>query len=140
MALVVPNASEVILLERMLNKQNTDTMVLKLFTSNTIPVPGTILTNLTECSQTGYTAVTMTNSSWAVAASPLTGAAVATYAEQTFTFSSAASGVDIYGYYVTDTSGTPNLLWVERFTTAPFSVPPAGGQIAITPTINLENL
>jgi hypothetical protein len=139
MPLVVPNASEVILLERMLNKQNTNTLVLKLFSSNTIPVPGTLLSDLTEVSQTGYAAVTLTNSSWAIAASPLTGAAVATYAEQTFTFSSAASGVDVYGYYVTDTSG-PNLLWVERFSTAPFSVPPAGGQIAMTATINLENL
>jgi hypothetical protein len=140
MALVVPNASEVILLARMLNVSNTNTMVLKLFSSNTVPVPGTLISNLTECSQTGYTPVTLTNTSWAVAASPLTGAAVATYAEQTFTFSSAAGGVDIYGYYVTDTAGTPNLLWVERFSSAPFSVPPAGGQIAITPTINLENL
>ena len=110
---------------------------MKLFSSNTIPVPTTGLSDLTEVSQTGYAAITLTNTNWLVAASPLTGAAVASYAEQTFTFSSAAGGVDIYGYYVTDSSG---LLWLERFSAAPFSVPPAGGQLMITATINLENL
>jgi len=140
MALVVPNSSEVVLLKRMLNIDNTSTVVLKLFSSNTIPVPTTALTDLTEVSQTGYSPITLSDANWLVAASPLTGAAVASYAEQTFTFSSAASGVDIYGYYITDTSGTPNLLWLERFSAAPFSVPPAGGQLMITATINLENL
>lgn len=140
MALVVPNASEVTLLEKMLNVNQTSTMLLKLYSSNTYPVPGTVLGDLTEANHTGYTNITLTNTNWVVAASPLTGAATATYPEQTFTFSADTSGIDVFGYYITDTSGSPKLLWVERFSTAPFGVPPAGGQIALTATISLENL
>jgi hypothetical protein len=59
----------------------------------------------------------------------------ATYSEQTFTFTAA---VTAYGYYITTTEVTPNLLWVERFSDGPYTLPAGGGDIAITPRLTLN--
>ena len=45
-------------------------------------------------------------------------------------------GSDVYGYYVTNIAG--NILWIEEFSGAPFSLPiGSGGDIAIIPQITL---
>jgi len=135
MALVVPNVAEVVMLQRLLGVAANGNQVLRLYKSDVTPVEGTTIGSsagqITQTTAAGYTAITLSTGSWAVATA--LGTTTGTYAEQTFTFTTSET---LYGYYVTDLSG--NLLWVERFTGAPFILPISGGQIAITPTVNLE--
>jgi hypothetical protein len=135
MALVVPNVAEVVMLQRLLGVAANGNQVLRLYKSDVTPVEGTTIGSsagqITQTTADGYTAITLSTGSWAVATA--LGTTTGTYAEQTFTFTTSET---LYGYYVTDLSG--NLLWVERFTGAPFILPISGGQIAITPTVNLE--
>jgi hypothetical protein len=138
MALVVPNEGEVSLLQKMLNQNQTSTLLLKLFSNNLTPSYNTTLSDIIEVTTTGYVPATVTNSNWTVSTPSATTYAQAGYAEQAFTFSAAAFQTYVYGYYVTDTLG--NLLWLERFTNAPFTVPTAGGNVGIILTINLENV
>jgi hypothetical protein len=55
------------------------------------------------------------------------------FSERTFTFNTNAIA---YGYYVTTTAGT--LLWVERFSGAPFQIPDGGGTISISARLTLN--
>ena len=140
MALVVPNSSDLLMLQYIINALAQDgaagpsggERLLRLYDNNFVPSKNTVVGNLTETSASGYTALTLSGANWTVATSTL-GTNSATYSEQTFNFSTA---VTIYGYYVTDLSS--NLLWVERFSTAPFTLPAGGGEIAITPKITLD--
>lgn len=143
MALVVPNDSDVLMLKYIVNQLAQDggsppvggQRVLRLFSNNLTPSKTTDLTsNITETTVGGYTAITLIGSNWTVATSS-TGTNTAVYSEQTFSFSSATT---IYGYYVTTTEMAPNLLWVERFSTAPFILPAGGGEIAIVPRLTLD--
>ena len=138
MALVVPNEGEVSLLQKMLNQNQTNTLLLKLFANNYTPSYASTLGDLVEVTTTGYTNNTVTNSNWTVSTPTATDYAQAGYPELSFTFSASSAQSLVYGYYVTDTLG--NLLWLERFTNAPFTVPAAGGNIGIILTINLENV
>jgi hypothetical protein len=139
MALVVPNVGEVSLLQKMLNQNQTANLLLGLYQSNTTPTAFTTLGDLTPPATTyGYSMITVTNASWLIATPVGADYAEAGYSEQTFTFTSNSTATLLYGYYVTDSNN--NLLWLERFTNAPFTIPPAGGTVAITLTINLENV
>lgn len=143
MALVVPNTADVIMLKYIVNQLKQDGTpgaagghrVLRLYSNNLTPSKSTTLTNLTEVSAAGYSAVTLLGANWTVSTSTA-GTNSAVYSEQSFVFTAA---VTAYGYYVTTTeSPTPSLLWVERFSTAPFTLPAGGGEIAITPRITLD--
>lgn len=106
--------------------------VLHLYSNDVTPTDSTVLGNLTEVSgTTGYAAITLTSANWTT--TQVAGVTTAVYSERTFTFGTVAT---CYGYYITDTSG--NLLWLERFTGAPFSIPADGGTISITNKITLS--
>lgn len=138
MALVVPNTGEVALLQKMLNQNQTANLLLRLYQNNLTPNAFTQYTDIVECTTTGYGAITITNSNWSVATPVGSTYAEAGYGEQDFTFSAGPTQTLVYGYYVTDTNNT--LMWLERFTNSPFTVPPAGGTIGIILTINMENV
>ena len=138
MALVVPNVGEVQLLQKMLNQNQTATMLLGLYQNNLTPNSLTTNSDIIPVSAVGYAQSTITNANWSVATPIGSTYAEAGYAEQTFTFGVNPTAIDVYGYYVTDSSN--RLLWLERFTNAPFVVPMAGGTISVTLTINLENV
>lgn len=131
MALVVTNSAEILMLQYLLNKSSPTDQILHLFKNDVTPGEATVIGGLTESNEAGYAAISLTGSSWSVTQD--SGVTTGEYAEQTFTFTEAAT---IYGYYVTDTSG--NLLWAERFTGTAFQLPSGGGQIAVTPTITLD--
>jgi hypothetical protein len=138
MVLVVPNTSEIELLKRMLQ---FSPVVLRLYQKNATPTAGSNLGSFTELTFSGYTELTCAGAGWTVTSNTSTGAAVATYAAQTFTFSAATTGNTVYGYYVVDNNPTPNVMWAERFTpSAPFNIPAAGGNLVINLSISLENL
>lgn len=130
MALVVPNVGEVKLLKYMLNNQAALNQVLHLYSNDPSLSQNSVIGDFSEVSAAGYSAVTLTGTNWTVNSLTSTGS----YTEQTFTFSTSATA---YGYYVTTTAN--DLLWCERFTTAPFSLPGSGGQIQITLNITLDD-
>ena len=128
MALVVPNVGEAKLLKYMLNNEAALNEVLHLYSNDPSLSQSSVIGDFSEVSAAGYGAVTLSGGTWTFST------ATASYPEQTFTFTTSATA---YGYYVTTTSN--DLLWAERFTNAPFSLPGSGGQISITLNITLSD-
>jgi hypothetical protein len=133
MALVIPNASEVKLLNNLLNISAPTNTILHLYSNNLTPSSTTVIGDVTETASGGYAAITLTSSSWTVATSG-GGITTASYAERTFNITTSAT---IYGYYITNLAG--DLLWLERFTAAPFQLPGSGGQVLITSQLSLNS-
>lgn len=140
MALVVPDTAEILMLQYLVNMLSTDGTagpsgghrLLRLFTNNATIDDSITFGGLTEATgPTGYTPFTLVGSSWTTTQS--VGVTTAVYSEQTFTFT---TGVTVYGYYVTNLGSS--LLWVEKFSGAPFTLPAGGGEIAITAKITLD--
>ena len=130
MALLVPNVGEVKLLKYMLNKETALDEILHLYANDPSITTSTDIGDFTEVSAAGYTAITLVGTNWTVNNLTTTGS----YPEQTFTFTTSATA---YGYYVTTTAN--DLLWCERFSTAPFSLPSSGGQVQISLNITLAD-
>ncbi len=132
MTLLVPNASEVIIMENFLNKTAPEDLVLKLYSSDTTPAETDTDATYTETSGGGYGDIALTAANWTVTpGNPTT----AVYPEETFTFTGAVGNV--YGYYVVQAiSG--DLMWAERFTSAPLNIQNSGDEIRITLQITLE--
>lgn len=132
MTLLVPNASEVIMLENFLNKTAPQDLILRLYSSDTTPAETDTDATYTETSGGGYAEVALTAASWSVTpGNPTT----ASYPEVTFTFTGAAGNV--YGYYIVQ-SVSGSLMWAERFTNGPFNIQNSGDEIRVTLQITLE--
>lgn len=85
-------------------------MKLRLFSNNHTVTDATILSDLTECSFTGYAAQ---SPSWTTPAN-VANVAQTQSGTRTFTYSG-GSTTTVYGYYLTDSGGTV-LLGAETFT------------------------
>jgi len=125
-ALLVPDEGEVNLLSHSLNKIASADVKLRIFTNNYTPVEGSVYADFTEATADGYAGITLTGASWTIATD--TGVTTATYAQQTFTFTAASTN---YGYYVVNNAGN-KILWAERFSDAPHTIPAGGGTEKIT--------
>lgn len=134
MTLLVPNEGEVVALEAFVNKTAATDPILKLFKSNTTPAETDTAATYTEADFTGYSAITLTGSSWNAATSGAP--SYIDYAQQTFTCSGAGS-TDIYGYYIVGTTNG-KLLWAERDASAPFTVTTSGDTVKVTPKITAD--
>jgi hypothetical protein len=64
----------------------------------------------------------------------VSGTTTASYPEQTFTMTAASTD---YGVYITNNAGT-QVLWAERFSDAPHTLPSGGGTEKITVKIQGE--
>lgn len=131
MALVVPDTLEVSILEWLLE---TADLKLKLFANNYEPNEKSVIASFTEVSGGGYAAKTLLSTDWTITANGL-----AYQAAQTFEFSAATGGSGvIYGYYVTDTTGTV-LKWAESLPSAvnPFT-PGNTSFVRITPQFQIN--
>ena len=128
MALLVPSVGEAEMLTRILN--GTDKLKIHLYTNNQTPAQTDVVTNYTEVATGGYAAIAL-SSTWTIGGTP-TEADYPTAV--TFNFSSGP--VTVYGYYVTNNSGTI-LMWAEKFSDGPYNIPNGGGSIQITPKIQL---
>jgi hypothetical protein len=85
---------------------------IKLFKSNTVITPDTVLADLTEADYTGYVAQTVT--AWGTPVLNGDGKAETIAPSHTFAPTSPTTVPNIvYGYWVEDTAG--NLLWAENF-------------------------
>jgi hypothetical protein len=101
----------------------------RLYVNNYTPLVTSTAGNFTECTLTGYAALTLTPGSWSGSTS--SGLATYTYPTITFTFSPYAGGTTIYGYYVTIPGVTAVL--AELFST-PYAVPAGGGSLTLDVT------
>jgi hypothetical protein len=130
MALIVPDVGKVELLKYMLKVSTSQNQILHLYSNDPTISDLTVLTDLNEVSGSGYNPININGTSWNVNSTNTT----ASYSDQTFFFTGT---VVAYGYFVTNEDG--DLLWCERFTNAPFSIPISGGQIAIALNISLSD-
>jgi len=146
MSLVAPYSAEQVLLAYMVGQATSGTQILKLYTNDYDPagdVQNCVAASFVEATGVpGYTAATLSQSSWLLITDTLHHYTAQYSAAQTFTFTSASTGVSVYGYYVVVPHGASSyqdrLLWCERFAGAPFSMPSSGGTIAVTPRITLN--
>lgn len=133
MALVCPDQmGEILLLQYIVGMVDADNPVLHLYANDITPSDSTLIDDLEQVdNSTGYAPITLMSSNWTTVQSG--GVTAAVYSEQTFTFTTDATA---YGYYITDESN--NLLWLERFSGAPFSIPDGGGTISVTTKLTLS--
>ncbi len=118
MALVCPdNKGEILLLQYIVGMVNADNPVLHLYANDVTPSDSSVIGDLTEVAgATGYAAITLLSANWTTTQAG--GITTAVFSEQTFTFTTDATS---FGYFVTDE--TAQLLWLERFSGAPFDIP-----------------
>lgn len=133
MSLVVPDQmGEILLLQYIVGMVNADNPVLHLYANDVTPSDSSVISDLTEVAgTTGYHPITLLSNNWTT--TQVGGVTTAVYSEQTFAFS---TGATAYGYYVTNQSN--HLLWLERFSGAPFQIPDGGGTISITSALVLS--
>ena len=135
MPLLVPNVGEVRLLQYIVGNASPTSLVLNLYTNNKTPAEGDTVSSYTAATASGYSSSSLSTASWSIGT--VSGTSSALYNNGiTFTFGTAASTQNVYGYYVTDNSS--NLLWAEIFPGAPFALPASGGEIAIRPQVQLS--
>ena len=136
MALVVPNSANLIMLGLITNFETADGSVpntegdriLKLFKNDIVPSKTTTIGSLEEIDSEYFSSdypILLPNADWEI--SILDGVCTATYPSREFVLEQSTL---VYGYFVT--TGDDELLWAERFTTAPFSLPSSGGVITVT--------
>jgi hypothetical protein len=132
MTLLVANGSEILMMENFLNKTAPQDLILKLYSSDTTPAETDTVATYTETSGGGYAEFALVAATWTVTGGNPTTAA---YPEHTFSFTGAAGNV--YGYYVVQAiSG--DLMWAERFPSAPLNIQNNGDEIRITLQLTLE--
>jgi hypothetical protein len=123
MALMVPNVGEREILTRALTYEGSK---LKLYTNDYTCTETSVIGDFTEATVVGYAHKTLATGTWVV--STATNITTASYAEQEFLPTTAVS---CYGYMVSNSVGTV-LIYAERFTGAPFTLPAGGGSIKVT--------
>lgn len=132
MALVCPDLhGELLLLQYIVGLVDAGNPVLHLYGNDVTPTDSTVIGDLLEVTSAGYGAITLVSSNWTTTQSG--GVTSAVYSEKTFSFGTSATA---YGYYVTTTTG--QLLWLERFSGAPFELPSGGGTVSLSTVLTLS--
>jgi hypothetical protein len=134
MAGVLVNQGETISLEALVNKTAPQTLVLKLFKSNTTPAEADTEGSYTEATFTGYGSISLTGANWVTTAGAPSDV---TYPEQTFTSSANQSPELVYGYILVQTT-SGKLVAAERFSNGPYTMQNNGDAIKVTPKITQE--
>lgn len=133
MALVVANVGELLLLDALLKDSSGENFYLKLYKTNVTPDQDSVDSDFTEADFSGYSAKTLTRSSWD-AASTVSNKASSSYVAQTWTNS--GSSQTIYGYYIVGVS-TGTLYWAELFASP--RVLATGESETLTPVFTLNS-
>lgn len=132
MSLLVPATGEVLLLQYLVNMVAPTNQVMHLYNNDPTVDDSVTLSTITEVpSGIGYVPITMVGTLWTTSSPG--GVGTALYSDVTFTFSTTQN---VYGYFVTNTGGA--LLYLEKFTGAPFAIPATGGTITVTPRFTGE--
>lgn len=135
MAGMTPNAGRARLIEHAVGKRAPpSTFSLRLFTNNiTVSATDVLATYTQMAAVQGYAAKTLTAASFTITVNDGSGYSVAAYAQQTFTFTG-GTPVDIYGYYIVDTSDNV-VIGAETFDEGVFTAENNGDNIKITPKL-----
>lgn len=129
MALSVCDGGELLALKALVNHTaQGENLVLKLYKSNTTPAEGDTAITYTEADFTGYSAATLTGSSWVVTGNPIT------YAKQTFTSTAGSQNQAVYGYYIVRAISL-DLVYSELFTDGPYTIVNDQDKIEVTPSL-----
>jgi hypothetical protein len=129
MALLVPNAGEVAMLEYILNQESPQNLTVRLYSNDITPDDDTLTADFVEVVNGGYANQTITPANWTI--TPGNPTAAVYDPELVFAFSGPPDVTTVYGYYVTRV-GDSLTMWAERFTNGPFNVTVAGSEIRIT--------
>lgn len=126
MAIVAVDQAELQFLENIFNRTTPEDLTVHLYANDVTPAQTDTEAQYTEVTGGGYAEVDLVPALWVITGiEPTKG----TYPQITWTFTAAVGTV--YGYYVTGkTSG--NLLWSERFSSAPINVQNADVKINVT--------
>ncbi len=131
MALLVPDAGEVSLLDMMLSDASPNSQTMKLYTAVAGGiVEGTVHGDFTEATFTGYVTKVLARATWAGAATA-TGTTSKAYPVQSWAPTSAQT---ILGYYVIETTAG-GILWAEAFAASRALV--SGDTLNVTPVMEL---
>jgi len=135
MALVVPNASEAIMLQYITNNDAPENLVIRLYSNNFTPIEASTVVQFVEVTGGGYAQQNLIAGSWTI----VTGnPSQAEHTEITWTFTGATgAGGNVYGYYVVRAVGG-ELMWAERFSNGPFNISVNGDEIKVVPRLTLE--
>ncbi len=135
MALVVPDQGELLMLHYILGLANAGNPVLHLYRLDSTVDDNSVFTTFSsgEVTSAGYGAITLASTSWTT--TQLASVSTGIFSQVTFNFTTDAK---VYGYWLNSTTATTSLLWLERFTGAPFTIPDGGGTISITSKITLS--
>lgn len=131
MTLLAPEVGINTILSYLVGKiASTEPVDFRLFTNNITPSETDTAATYTEAAGGGYALIALAGGSWVITNGIPT---VASYAQQTWTFTGPLAGnPNLYGYFVTRHT-TADLLWAEAFT--PFTPNVNGDQVLITPQI-----
>lgn len=127
MAVVVPNESNILMLQLIIGGER----LLRLFSNNLNPSKTTVIDDIEETTIDGYEAITLEEEDWVLTST--LGVNKAQHPMESFTLTNSGT---VYGYYVTTIDN--ELLWIERFATAPYNYLSEGGEVEITAVLKLN--
>ena len=134
MALQTPDVGDVRLLGFMLTTGAAN-LYLRLYENDYTGVDGSVIANFTVLSMAGYSEATLAAADWTIGT--VGNVTTATHVAEVFTMT-ADTAHSIYGYYVIDKTGSEQVLWSERFSDAPHTIPAGGGTQTITLKITAD--
>lgn len=136
MALVVPNAAEVIALKAWVGKTAAaNPWSLRLFSNNHTPVAGDAASDYTVVAGGGYANISLVAANWVF--TPNAPSSMS-YAAQTFAFTGATNAPGtIYGYYIVDNNG---VLMLAELLPVPFVPAVNGDSVTVTPVVTLGSV
>ena len=134
MPVIVPDIAELELLDILVLSWG-DTLVLKLYRNDLTPGPATELGDFNDANYSGYAAQEPEN--WTAPVDDGTGRAISEADTLTFTHNGGGVANNVYGYYVVNAGG--DLLWCERFGTAPLVMASAADSFTLRPKLTLRS-
>jgi hypothetical protein len=133
MALVCPDAGEVVLANNWLNKVAPQNQTLVLFQNNWTPAETDTAASYTECTFPGYAAKALAGADWTVTSGAPTQAVAP---QQTWTCTG-ATNQNVYGYMMKQAvSGI--IMVAERLSGVPFLIQNNGDNVSVTPQITFD--
>lgn len=138
MAMVIPVPSRQLFLKNWLNHTAPQNAVLRLYTNNYTPVigspsGGSVAADFTEAAGGGYAAKTLAGSSFTLGDDGVNDA-LASYADQTWTFTGALTGsATIYGWFMTQ--ATSGLLMAAELLSDTYTPAVNGDSLTLAPRI-----
>lgn len=132
---LVSNVGEQRMLELVTNTSTgRENLVLHLFQNDITPASTMTLASYTEATFTGYAAVTLTTSDWAIMPGDPT---TAVYSSGVAFTCSGTTSQAIYGFYLSQ-AGSSVLMWSERFVSAPYTITNVGDALSPRPALSVR--